>query len=75
MLIKVIFLGAVIEDRILDRGQVNNLSQMPSKESLLAETVALLNLPSQKLSRLLNQNQQTLTQNLSQYMKDKSSSQ
>jgi len=61
---------AVVEDRILDRAQVAELSQMPPKESLLGETVALLNMPSQKLSRLLNHNQQSLSQNLSQYVKD-----
>ena len=66
----IFFLGAVVENRILDRAQVGELSQMPSKESLLGETVALLNMPSQKLSGLLNQSQQTLSQNLSQYVKD-----
>ena len=65
-----VVLGAVVEDRILDRAQVAELSQMPPKESLLGETVALLNMPSQKLSRLLNHNQQSLSQNLSQYVKD-----
>ena len=65
-----VVLGAVVEDRILDRAQVADLAQMPPKDSLLGEIVALLNMPSQKMSQLLNHNQQSLSQNLSQYVKD-----
>ena len=62
----------MVENRILDRAGVEALVKMPLLESLLGETVALLNSPAQKTSQLLNSNQQALSTNLSQYVKDKS---
>ena len=62
----------MVENRILDRAGVEALVKMPTLESLLGETVALLNSPAQKTSQLLNSNQQALSTNLSQYVKDKS---
>lgn len=65
-------MAAVVENRILDRAGVEELVKMPPLESLLGETVALLNSPAQKTSQLLNSNQQALSTNLSQYVKDQS---
>ena len=62
----------MVENRILDRKGIEALEKMPPIESLLGETVALLNSPAQKLSQLLNSNQQALSTNLTQYIKDKS---
>merc|ERR1712223_2216551 len=51
---------------------IEELIKMPPLESLLAETVAILNSPAQKTSQLLGSNQQALSTNLSQYIKDQS---
>ena len=66
-------IAAVVENRIIDRAGVEELIKMPPLESLLGETVAILNSPAQKLSQLLNSNQQALSTNLGQYIKDQSS--
>lgn len=66
-------MAAVVENRILDRRELEQLSKMPPLESLLAETLAILNSPTQKTLQLLNSNQQKLSTNLSQYIKDKTS--
>lgn len=65
-------IAAVVENRILDRGEVDKLAKMPPIESILGETVAILNSPAQKTLGLLNSSQQALSTNLSQYIKDQS---
>ena len=62
----------MVENRILDRGEVDKLAKMPPIESILGETVAILNSPAQKTLGLLNSSQQALSTNLSQYIKDQS---
>ena len=64
--------AAVVDNRIIDRTGIEELIKMPPLESLLAETVAILNSPAQKTSQLLGSNQQALSTNLSQYIKDQS---
>jgi len=65
-------MAAVVDNRIIDRTGIEELIKMPPLESLLAETVAILNSPAQKTSQLLGSNQQALSTNLSQYIKDQS---
>ena len=65
-------MAAVVENRILDRGEIQALINMPTIDILLGETVSILNSPAQKTLRLLNSNQQNLSTNLNQYVKDKS---
>ena len=68
------FLSAVgIDDRILDRNGVNEMINMPPMEDLLAQTSAILKMPIQKTSQLLGSNAQQLSTNLSQYVKDRTS--
>lgn len=64
--------GAFVENRMLDRAGIVAMSKMPTIDVLLAETLAILNSPAQKTLQLLNSNQQLLSTNLSQYVKDKS---
>lgn len=63
-------MATVVENRILDREQLQQLAKMPPKEMLLGETLAILNSPAQKMTSLLQNNQQELSRNLSQYIKD-----
>ena len=65
--------AAVVENQILDRNEVEAAAKLPELEVLLAETLAILNSPAQKTLQLLNSNQQNLTTNLSQLIKDQKS--
>ena len=67
--------AAVVDNRILDRAGIEELIKLPPLESLLGETVAILSSPAQKTSQLLASNQQALSTNLNQYIKDKSNDQ
>jgi len=67
------FIAVGIDDRILDRNGVNEMINMPPMEDLLAQTSAILKMPIQKTSQLLGSNAQQLSTNLSQYVKDRSS--
>ena len=63
----------MVENQILDRDEVEAAAKLPELEVLLAETLAILNSPAQKTLQLLNSNQQNLTTNLSQLIKDQKS--
>lgn len=66
--------GAVVEGRILDRGQVQELTALPSLEMLQGELCSILQMPARKTSSLVGRQAQVLSQQLEQYMKDQSGS-
>ena len=63
-------LGAVIHGRILSRKQVIALGDMPDLEYQRQELVTLLNTNQSKLTSLLQSNQEQLSRNLAQLIKD-----
>jgi len=65
-------LGAVVENRILSRGELISLVDMPSLDEMRAELSALLQSPAREVTRLLGANQQQLSTNLQQYIDDNS---
>ncbi len=65
-------LGAIVDDRFLNRQQLQDLVKMPPIEALRAETCAILGSAAQQTSSLLTRNQQMLSANLQQLVKDKS---
>lgn len=67
-------IGAVVEGRILDRGQVQELTALPSLEMLQGELCSILQMPARKTSSLVGRQAQVLSQQLEQYMKDQSGS-
>ncbi|TRY61765.1 hypothetical protein TCAL_01800 [Tigriopus californicus] len=67
-------IGAVIEGRILDRGQVQELTALPPLDALRGELCSILQMPARKTSSLVGRHSQVLSQHLEQYMKDQSGS-
>ena len=68
-----ILLGAIIEDRMLDRaGLTHAATNLYPRgiSSLHAELSSILQTPSRKISQSLGRNQQQLSENLQQYIKD-----
>ena len=68
-----ILLGAIIEDRMLDRAGLTHVATNLYPRgiaSLHAELSSILQTPSQKISQSLGRNQQQLSENLQQYIKD-----
>ena len=65
-------LAAVIHGRILSKAGVQELVTMPDLATQRAELSALLTINQRKTLSLLGANQQTLSTNLDQYVKDKS---
>ena len=64
-------LAAVIHGRILSKAGVQELVTMPDLATQRAELSALLTFNQRKTLSLLGANQQTLSTNLDQYVKDK----
>ena len=70
-----ILLGAIIENRMLDRaGLIHAATSLYPRgiESLHGELSTILQTPARKASQLLSRNQQKLSENLKQYIKDQS---
>ena len=68
-----VLLGAILEDRMLDRaGLTHAATNLYPRgiESLHAELSTILQTPARKLSQSLGRNQQKLSENLQQYIKD-----
>jgi len=68
-----VLLGAIVENRMLDRaGLTHAATNLYPRgiESLHAELSTILQTPTRKLSQLLGRNQQKLSENLQQYIKD-----
>jgi len=65
--------AAIIDNRILDRAGLLRLQNLPSIDVLRGQLCAILQMPAQKTLQLLQSNQQTLSTNLTQYVKDKTS--
>jgi len=63
-------LGAVVENRILSRGELIELVDSPSLDDLRAELSSILQSPAREVTRLLGANQQQLASNLQQYIED-----
>lgn len=63
--------AAIIENRLLDRAGVLKLQNSPTIDVLRGQLCAILQMQVQKTLQLLQSNQQTLSTNLSQYVKDK----
>jgi hypothetical protein len=64
------FSAAVAEGRILDRAGLLKLQNLPSIDVLRGELCSILQMSAQKTLRLLQSNQQNLSVNLAQYVKD-----
>lgn len=62
--------AAIAEGRILDRAGLLKLQNLPSIDVLRGELCSILQMSAQKTLRLLQSNQQNLSVNLSQYVKD-----
>ena len=67
-------LAAVIHGRILSKAGVQELVTMPDLATQRAELSALLTFNQRKTLSLLGANQQTLSTNLDQYVKDQTAS-
>jgi len=65
-------LGAVMENRILSKKQLQEMVKMPNLDESRSQLVALLGHHQQTTVQLLQSNQQQLTTNLSQMIKDRS---
>jgi ribosomal protein L10 len=63
-------LGAVVGNRILSKKQLQDLKHLPSLEQSRGELVSLLGYHQQRTLQLLQSNQQQLSTNLSQLIKD-----
>ena len=66
------FAGVVVENRLLSKRQLQELAKMPPIGALRAELCAILSSPAQRTAALLSSNQQALSANLAQYVKDQS---
>ena len=62
--------AAVAEGRVLDRAGLLKLQNLPSIDVLRGELCSILQMSAQKTLRLLQSNQQNLSANLTQYVKD-----
>jgi len=65
-------LGAVVGNQIFSKKQVQDLKKLPSLERSREEMVALLGHQQQRTTQLLQSNQQQLSTNLSQLIRDRS---
>lgn len=65
-----VLLGAVMYGRILDKNQINRVAKMSGIEQQHAELSAILQMPLMRTTQLLGNPSQTLSQNLTQYIKD-----
>jgi len=65
-----ILLGCVVENRILSKKQVQELVKLPNLEQSRGELVSILNFHQQQTLSYLQSNQQQLSTNLSQLVKD-----
>ena len=66
----VVVSAAVAEGRILDRAGLLKLQNLPSIDVLRGELCSILQMSAQKTLRILQSNQQNLSANLTQYVKD-----
>ena len=64
--------GAVVDNRLLNKKQLQEYVTMPSLDTLRGELCSILQMPARKTSTLLGSNQQKLSMNLEQYVKDQS---
>merc|ERR1711874_753756 len=62
-------LGAVVENRIVSRSQLQQMVVLPTIDQLRGELVAVLQTPPRQVSQVLEANQQQLVVNLQQYKK------
>ena len=67
---EMLLFGAIIENRFLNKAQIQDMAKMPSIEQLHGELSGILQMPAQKTVSLLSRNQQALSMNLEQYVKD-----
>jgi len=63
-------LGCVVENRILSKKQVQSLVNQPNLEESRSELVAVLGHHQQQTLQLLQANQQQLSNNLAQIIRD-----
>jgi len=68
-----VFLCAMAHGRIMDKAHLTKLAGMPKIEQLHGELSAILQTPTRKTAQLLGANQQKLSIQLDQYVKDRSS--
>ena len=57
-------LGALVQDQLLSKTQVEMHAELPEKEVLLAQTCAILNAPAQRLSAAMTSQQEELIRSL-----------
>ncbi len=67
-----LLLGAVIENRLLSRRELQEYLKMPPLDTQLGQLCAILEMPVQKTVSQLGSSQQALSRNLDQYVKDQS---
>jgi len=70
-----VFLCVCVHGRIIDKSQLTKLADMPGIDSLHSELSAILQTPARRTSQLLGSNQQKLSVQLEQYVKDNTPSQ
>ena len=59
-----------MENHLLSKRQLQELAKMPPIDALRVELCAVLSSPAQKSAALLSGNQQALSTNLAQFVKD-----
>ena len=67
-------IGCVVENRILSRRELQEMVKLPSLDQSRGELLSILGHQQQRTLQLLQSNQQQLSTNLSQMIKDASSS-
>ena len=67
-------IGCVVENRILSRRELQEMVKLPSLDQSRGELLSILGHQQQRTLQLLQSNQQQLSTNLSQIIKDASSS-
>lgn len=65
-----LLLGVIVENRLLSKKGLQAMLKMPPIDVLRGELCAILSTPAQKTASLLSSNQQALSTNLAQYVKD-----
>eukprot|EP00095_Tigriopus_kingsejongensis_P003011 maker-scaffold170_size291898-snap-gene-1.44 protein:Tk03011 transcript:maker-scaffold170_size291898-snap-gene-1.44-mRNA-1 annotation:"39s ribosomal protein mitochondrial" len=65
-------IGALLDDRIVDRGEIMELAALSNLDDLRGQLCSILQMPARKTSSLIGRHPQALSQNLEQYMKDQS---
>lgn len=63
-------LCGVVDDRLLSKTHLEQYALLPDKQTLLAQTSALLGQPAQRISSLLTSQQEQLVRNLESYSSD-----